>query len=108
MGNQLNSAESNKEELDNDKSKEKINGEHPVLSTSIEDNSTSDSPLKSENENKTSDKSENIHDSNDLTKDVSSKQSNGNGPIEESKEVLVDGTQGENKKLEENGIPESK
>ena len=95
--NQLNSAESSKEELDNDISKEKINGEHPMLSTSIEDNSTSDSPLKSEIENKTSDKSEHIHDSNDLTKDVSSKQSNGNGPIEESKEVLVDGTQGENK-----------
>ena len=73
--NKISSEESDKKELDNDKSKEKINGEHSMPSATEEDNSTSDNPLKSKHENKTSDKSEQINDSNVITK------SNGNGQI---------------------------
>jgi len=105
---QLNSNETKTESLNNDKSNE-INGEHTVQSNKLDDNSTSDNSLKVENVDKTSDKSENNIDSNDLKKDISTNKSNGNGAttVIESKDNIV-GDQPEDKKLNENGLPESK
>merc|ERR1712126_281406 len=100
--------ETKTESLNNDKSNE-INGEHTVQSNKLDDNSTSDNSLKVENVDKTSDKSENNIDSNDLKKDISTNKSNGNGAttvIESKDNIVVD--QPEDKKLNENGLPESK
>ena len=94
---QLNSNETKTESLNNDKSNE-INGEHTVQSNKLDDNSTSDNSLKVENVDKTSDKSEDNIDSNDLKKDINTNKSNGNGAttVIESKDNIV-GDQPEDK-----------
>ena len=94
---QLNSNETKSENVDNDKSN-KINGEHTVQSNKLDDNSTSDNSFKVENVDKTSDKSEDNIDSNDLKKDISTNKSNGNGAtsVIESKDTIV-GDQPEDK-----------
>merc|ERR1712223_1376627 len=95
-----------------DKSKNKINGEHPVQNTTTEVNSNSDNSLIDNNVNKTSDISELTNDSNNLKQDMSSNKSNGNGPNAnteaESNEDNKDLNQDQLKKLNENGITESK
>jgi len=100
------------ENIEEDKSKNKINGEHPVQNTTTEVNSNSDNSLIDNNVNKTSDISEQTNDSNDSKQDMSSNKSNGNGPNvnteAESNDDNKDVNQEQLKKLNENGITESK
>ena len=90
---QLNSNESSTENINNDKSKIKVNGEHTVQNKTLNDNSISDNSLKGENADKTSDKTEEHVNSNDSKKDISSTESNGNLPAipdNESKDISIE------------------